>query len=194
MVSAPLWAEPQHMLDYVLPRGGTVGTTVEVTLLGRYLDEPLEIVFYDNGIKAINVKPGVKPGEKRSRLQFQIAASARPGEHVLRLRTATGLTEAMTFWVDRFPTVMESEKKIGDNDTPEKAQSVAMNSTVEGQILPGDRPDIDYYWLRADEGQRISVEVEAVRLGTTHVTQGDADLKCRILDDPGEGSRPGPTT
>jgi hypothetical protein len=184
-VSVPLWAEPQHMLDYVLPRGGTVGTTVDVTLKGRYLDDPREIVFYDNGVKAINVKAGAKPGEE-VKAQFQIAPNARAGEHVLRLRTATGLTEAMTFWVDRFPTVMETEKKIGDNDTPEKAQSVAMNTTVEGQILPGDRPDIDTYWMRVDEGQRISVEVDAVRLGTLHFSQGDADLSVRILDDQGK--------
>jgi hypothetical protein len=182
-LSTPLWAEPQHMLDYVLPRGGTLGTTVDVTLHGRYLDDPREIVFYDNGVKAISVKPGAgKPGTE-VKAQFEISRTARAGEHVLRLRTATGLSEAMTFWVDRFPTVLETEKKIGDNDTPEKAQSVAMNTTVEGQILPGDRPDIDYYWMRVDEGQRISVEVEAVRLGTVHFANGDADLKVRILDD-----------
>ena len=198
------------MLEYLLPRGGTVGTNVRVTLHGRYIDEPKEILFYDQDIKAVNVSlveaPEPKPGspdadarmEARRRRRgdasqpaevtaiFQIAANARVGEHVLRLRTGTGLTEAMTFWVDRFPTVMETEKKLGDNDTPEKAQSVAMNSTVEGQILPGERPDVDYYWMRVDEGQRISVELEAVRLGTMHFSQGDADLSVRILDDQGK--------
>lgn len=173
------------MLDYVLPRGGTIGTTVSATLHGRYLDDPREIVFYDNGIKAVNVKPGAKPGQEVT-AQFQIAPDARVGEHVLRLRTATGLSEAMTFWVDRFPTVMETEKKIGENDTPDKAQSVAMNTTVEGQILPGDHPDLDCYWMRVDEGTRISVEVEAVRLGTLHFSLGDADLAVRILDDQGK--------
>jgi hypothetical protein len=181
-LSAPLWAEPQHMLDYVLPRGGTVGTTVDVTLRGRYLDDAREIVFYDNGVKAVNVK-SIGSAANEVKAQFQIAPNARVGEHVLRLRTGSGLSEAMTFWVDRFPTVMETEKKIGENDTPETAQSVAMNSTVEGQIQPGDRPDIDYYWMRVDEGQRISVEIDAVRLGTMHFSQGDADLSVRILDD-----------
>jgi hypothetical protein len=171
------------MLDYLLPRGGTVGTTVDVTLRGRYLDDAREIVFYDSGIRATNVQ-SKSPNEVTA--QFQIAANARVGEHVLRLRTATGLTEAMTFWVDRFPTVMETEKKIGDNDTPDKAQSVAMNTTVEGRILPGDQPDIDYYWMRVDEGQRISVELDAVRLGTMHFSVGDADLSVRILDDQGQ--------
>jgi hypothetical protein len=183
--SAPLWAEPQHMLEYLLPRGGTVGTTVDVTLRGRYLDDPREIVFYDRDIKAVNIKP-VGTAAQEVKAQFQIAPNARAGEHVLRLRTATGLTEAMTFWVDRYPTVMETEKKLGDNDTPDKAQSIAPNTTVEGQILPGDKPDLDMYWMRVDQGERISVELEAVRLGTMHFSQGDADLSVRILDDEGK--------
>ena len=53
--SSPLWAEPNHMLEYLLPRGGTVGTNVRVTLHGRYIDEPKEILFYDQDIKAVNV-------------------------------------------------------------------------------------------------------------------------------------------
>src|ERR1700722_11009242 len=103
-------AEPQYMLDHVLPRGGTRGTTVEVTLYGKYLNDPKEILFYDKGIKGIAVQPGAKPDEQ-VKAKFAIAADAAIGEHVLRLRTATGLSEAVTFWVSKFPTVMETETK-----------------------------------------------------------------------------------
>ena len=181
------FAEPQHSLEHLTPRGGTLGTTVSVTLHGRYLENPKEIIFYDDGIKAANLKAGPTTGGRREMesltADFQISPKARVGEHVLRLRTATGLTEAMTFWVDRLPTVMETEKKIGENDTPQSAQSIALNTTVEGQIHPGDHPDKDYYWFRTDQGARISVEVEAVRLGTMHFSVGDADLSVRVLDD-----------
>ena len=181
------FAEPQHSLEFLTPRGGTLGATVSVTLHGRYLENPKEIIFYDDGIKAVNVKAGPATGGRREMesvtADFQISPKARVGEHVLRLRTATGLTEAMTFWVDRFPTVVETEKKIGENDTPGSAQSIALNTTVEGQIHPGDHPDKDYYWFRTDQGARISVEVEAVRLGTMHFSVGDADLSVRVLDD-----------
>jgi hypothetical protein len=177
-------AEPQYMLDHVLPRGGTRGTTVEVTLYGKLLNDPKEILFYDKGIKGIAITPGAKPGEE-VKAKFAIAPDAAVGEHVLRLRTATGLSEAVTFWVSKFPTVMETEKKPGENDTMPKAQPVPLNCTVEGQILPGGDMDKDYYWTRFNAGERISVEVESVRLGTLHFG-GENDLAVRILDDQGK--------
>src|SRR6266581_3876416 len=128
LAATPAWCEPLHMLEYVLPRGGTRGTTVEVTLHGQYLNEPREVFFYGSGIKASAIRPGAKPAEE-VKVRFDIAPDCPLGEHVLRLRTATGLSEAVTFWVSRFPTVMESEKKIGDNDTSASAQLVPMNST-----------------------------------------------------------------
>ena len=136
------WGEPQHMLEYALPRGATRGTSVEVDLHGKYLNDPREIVFYGRGIKASIPTPGAKPAED-AKVRFEVASDCALGEHVFRLRTAMGLSEAVTFWVSPFPTVMEAEKKIGDNDTIATAQAVPMNSTVEGQINPGDKLDRD---------------------------------------------------
>jgi hypothetical protein len=178
------FAEPQYMLDHVLPRGGTRGRTVEVTLYGKYLADPKEILFYDKGIKAFGMMPGSKPGEE-VKAKFAIEPDAAIGEHVLRIRTATGLSEAVTFWVSKFPTVMEIEKKPGENDSLATAQPIPMNCTVEGQIQPGGDIDKDYYWTRFNAGERISVEVESVRLGTLHFG-GENDLAVRILDSDGE--------
>ena len=177
-------AEPQYMLDHVLPRGGTRGTTVEVTLSGKYLKDAKEILFYDEGIKGVAITPGAKPDEE-VKARFVIAPDAAVGEHVLRVRTPTGLSEAVTFWVSKFPTVMETETKPGDNDTLAKAQPVPLNCTVEGQILQGPDMDKDYYWTRFNAGERISVEVESVRLGTLHYG-GENDLAVRVLDDQGK--------
>jgi hypothetical protein len=178
------WAEPQYMLDRVLPRGGTRGTTVEVTLYGKYLNDPKEVMFYDRGIQAVSIAPGEKAGDE-IKAKFVIARDAAVGEHVLRVRTATGLSEAVTFWVSKFPTVMELEKKQGDNDTIAKAQPVPLNCTVEGQILQSPEQDKDIYWTRFNAGERISVEVEAVRLGTVHAGR-EPDLAVRILDEDGK--------
>jgi hypothetical protein len=100
---------------------------------------------------------------------------------VLRVRTATGLTDAVTFWVSRFPTIYEFEDKVGQNDTIAKAKAVPLNVTVEGQILPGPDADVDVYRVDVQEGQRVSVDVEAARLGTMHYG-GENDLAVRILD------------
>ena len=174
----------QRMLEYVLPRGGSRGATVEVTLHGQYLGEPKQILFYDSGIKAVRVAPGAKPGNE-VKAAFEIAPDCTLGEHVLRLRTATALSEPVTFWVSRFPTVYETETKPGENDTIEKAQPVPLNSTVEGQILPGAQMDKDVYRVNAKAGERLSVEIEAMRLGTTP-QGGENDLMVRILDRDGK--------
>ena len=114
-------------------------------------------------------------------MKFQIAPDCPLGEHVLRVRTATALSDAVTFWVGPYPQIPEAETKLGENDSMAKAQPIPMNTTVEGQILPGPDLDRDYYRVQARQGQRISVEVEAARLGTLHFG-GENDLAVRILD------------
>jgi hypothetical protein len=183
LVAGHAFAE-QRMLEYALPRGGTRGTTVEVTLHGQYLKDPREVLFYGRGIKAVGIQPGAK-AESDVKARFEIAADCPVGEHVLRLRTATALSEAITFWVSPFPTVLETEKKIGENDTIAKAQPVPLNSTVDGQILPGDQVDRDVYRVELQQGERLSVEIESVRLGTLPYG-GENDLAVRVLDATGK--------
>jgi hypothetical protein len=172
------------MLDYLSPRGGSRGTTVEVDFHGRELKDPREVIFYQPGIKAVAFTPGAKPAEE-VKVKFEIAPNCPPGEHALRLRTTTALSDVATFWVSPFRQVAETEKKIGENDSIQKAQLIPINSTVEGQILPGDTMDKDFYKVQIAQGQRISVEVESVRLGTLHYG-GDNDLAVRILDADGK--------
>ena len=173
-------ADIRYMVDYVLPRGGGRGATVTVEFHGAFLENPKEIVFYQPGIRASGFAPYAKPGDG-FKVTFQIAPDCPLGEHVLRVRTATALSDAVTFWVSPFQTVYEFEDKVGQNDTIAKAKPVPLNSTVEGQILPGPDADIDVYRVEVKEGQRISVEVEAARLGTLH-NGGENDLAVRILD------------
>ena len=167
------------MLDYVTPRGGSIGTTVDVVLHGASLENPKEILFYNDCLRATDVAPGTKPAAE-VKARFTIARACTPGEHVFRLRTATALSEPVTFWVSPFPAVREAETKQGENDTPQKAQIVPLNSTVEGEIQPGPDADVDVYRVEMRAAQRLSVEVEGMRLGTS-VQGGENDLMLRIL-------------
>jgi hypothetical protein len=180
LTAATLAADTQYMIDYVLPRGGARGSTVTAEFHGRSLENPKEILFYGPGITAAAFAPFAKPTDG-FKVEFQIAPDCPLGEHVLRVRTATALSDAVTFWVGPFPQIPEAETKLGENDSMAKAQPVPMNVTVEGQILPGPDLDRDYYRIQARLGQRISVEVEAARLGTLHYG-GENDLAVRILD------------
>lgn len=173
------------MLEYVTPRGGSIGTTVDVVLHGTYLTDPKEIVFYNACLRATDVAKGANPNTE-VKARFTISPQCPPGEHVLRLRTATALSEPVTFWVSPFKPVRESETKQGQNDSPALAQNVPLNSTVEGEIQPsGDAADVDCYRVELRSGQRLSVEVEAIRLGTL-IQNAESDLMVRILGPDGK--------
>lgn len=175
-----------HYVQYVQPRGGQRGTTVEVIFHGEHLSSPRQVLFYRTGIECLGVEslPSDKEGE-RAKARLRIAPDCPLGEHPVRLLVGQALSEAVTFWVGPFPVVDELETKLGDNDDPRRAEAVPMNSTVHGELHAGENVDRDCYRVAAKAGQRISVEVEAVRLGTLH-HGGEADTCVRVLGPDGK--------
>ena len=152
-------------LARIEPRGGQRGTEVKITLLGDRLYEPEEILLYHPGITVKSLSKG--KDAKRVHAVLAIAPDCPLGEHPMRLRCRSGLTYMRTFWVGQFPTVMEAYETIKDkrrdlNDTFATPQKIPLNSTVQGVA---DQEDADYYQVQCKKGQRLSVEVEAMRLG-----------------------------
>src|SRR5258708_38920149 len=90
-----LLGDTRYMVDHLLPRGGARGATVDVEFRGQSLDDPREILFYQPGIKAATFVALPKPGEG-FKVKFQIAPDCPLGEHVLRVRTASALSDAVT--------------------------------------------------------------------------------------------------
>ena len=145
------------MLGTITPRGGQLGTEVTITLHGERLFAPEELLLYKPGL---TVKSLTKAGDehKKATAVIAIAPDAELGEHPMRLRCRGGVTYMRTFWVGQFPTIMETEP----NSEFAAPQEVPLNSTVQGVA---DKEDADYYRVQAKKGQRLSVEVEGMRLG-----------------------------
>ena len=182
-------AANQFVAEYALPRGGTRGTTVELTIGGNYMESPKDLFSNRGGIRLISIG---EPVENKPNMRFlvyphvapqvvnakiEIAPDCPLGEHLVFLRTSRFLAEPFIFFVGAMPIVEDLEKKIGDNDSPEKAQAVPLNGTVHGQIEWSQTFEIDrdFYSVQANAGQRLSFELEAVRLGTLHY---GADIDC----------------
>ncbi len=183
-IAPPARADTRYMVDYLLPRGGARGATVLVEFHGTSLENPKQILFYQPGINAAEFVSYPKPGDG-FKVKFKIAPDCPLGEHVLRVRTATALSDAVTFWVSPFPTDVRIRIQDRRERHAGKSPPVRPNTTVEGQILPGQDMDKDIYRVQVQKGQRISVEVEAARLGTLHFG-GENDLVVRILDADGK--------
>src|SRR5260221_1132893 len=151
-------ASPQ--LTRILPRGGQRGTEVVLSFDGQRLADAQEVFIYEPGVTVTKVEqPADKKLEgKQVKVTVQIAPDARLGEYQMRLRTATGISELKTFWVGALPVVEEKEPN-SDFKTP---QPIPLNVTVAGVI---ETEDQDFFVVEAKKGQRLTAEIEGMRLG-----------------------------
>jgi Bacterial pre-peptidase C-terminal domain len=149
------------------PRGLQRGTESILTIGGGNLADAQEIFFLTPGFSVSKLEV---VNASQVKATIKIAPDAALGEHVFRVRTATGFSNMHTFWIGALPIVDEKEP---NNDFP-TPQKIAMNVTVHGSI---GGEDVDYFAVEAKKGQRISVEVEAMRLAS-----GFFDPYVAILD------------
>ena len=143
------------ILHQIVPRGLQRGTTKELTFHGERLFDAKEVFFYDDGVEVEKLE---QVNDKAVKVTIKVSPECRIGEHVAQLRTASGVTDFRNFYVGVLPEIDEAEP----NSSFESPQQIEMNHTVNG-VITGE--DIDWFQFKATAGQRISVEIEAIRLG-----------------------------
>lgn len=144
-------------LTLILPRGVQRGGEHTLTFTGSNLGDAEEIFFYDSGFKVTKVET---KGNNQVIVNVTVDPNCRLGEHVAQVRTRSGISDFRTFFVGPFTAVAEAEP----NSDFAEPQKVELNSTVEGIV---QSEDVDYYQVSLKKGQRLSVEVEGMRLGAT---------------------------
>jgi len=152
-------------INSMTPQGVQRGSEVEVKIGGQNLADDPQLILYYPGIEVKSVEPSKdRNGQPLSNsivATLKVAPDCRPGTHALRVRTASGLTPMpVLFSVG----VLSQVPEIEPNNTFEAAQSITNDTTIEGVVLA---EDVDTFVLEAKKGQRISVEVEAMRLART---------------------------
>ena len=154
LIGSCVLSATEPLISSLLPRGGQRGTQQEVVISGNRLQDAQEIFFYDDEIVAGDLK---MDSGKKITTTFSISPNAKFGQHEMRVRTLQGISKLVTFWVGPYPNDPEKEP----NSSFEEAQEIQLNSTINGVAL---NEDVDYYEINATKGQRISAEVEAIRL------------------------------
>src|SRR5947209_4563653 len=84
------------VLAGVAPRGGQRGTEVTLAFSGARLADAQEVLFYSPGFQVTKVQA---VNDALVQATVKIAADCRLGEHAVRVRTATGISELRTFFV-----------------------------------------------------------------------------------------------
>ncbi len=144
-------------LNTISPPGVQRGAENVLTFSGSTLNDAAEIFFYSPGFEVTKLEPVDANSVKAT---IKVAADCRLGEHVAQVRTKSGISDYRTFYVGPFPIVGEQEPNSQFN-TPQK---ISLNVTIHGCV---DNEDVDYYLVEAKKGDRISAEIEGMRLGMT---------------------------
>ncbi|MBI5863198.1 MAG: PPC domain-containing protein, partial [Planctomycetes bacterium] len=141
-------------LQSITPAGVQRGTDAQLVFSGARLEDVQGILFYRPGIavKKLAVEGAVVKAD------CSIAADCVLGEMPLRLRTASGISDLRTIWIGALPVVAEAEP----NNDFAAPQAVPLEVTVSGVIT---NEDVDHFVVQAKHGQRITAEVEGMRLG-----------------------------
>ena len=155
--AAPLARAASPTVGGIAPRGAQRGTEAELVFSGDRLSDAQEVLLYSPGVTVSKLEI---VNNTTVKAKVTIAPDARLGEHCARLRTLTGISELRTFYVGALPVVAEAEPNT-DFDKPQK---IPLNVTVTGVI---ENEDVDYFLVEAKKGDRITAEVEGIRLGMT---------------------------
>ncbi|MGB8168739.1 MAG: hypothetical protein WCF18_14680 [Chthoniobacteraceae bacterium] len=137
------------------PAAAQRGGEQEVTFTGSNLDDSKSILFDEPGLDVT----WVSADKGKFVAKVKAAANARLGEHSFRVITASGVSDTRLFFVTPFPLVQEVE----DAKEPDKAQALPLGTTVYGRTQNEDQ---DRFEVEVKKGERLSVEVIAVRLLT----------------------------
>lgn len=145
------------VLGGVIPVGLQRGVETEVIFGGARFGDAEQLLFYSPGFE---VKKLEVVNDTTLKALIAVAPDCAPGIHAVRVRTATGISDLKTFTVGILPQVQEAEP----NSSFETPQPIAMNVTVVGVV---DNEDVDHFVIEAKKGERITAELEGLRLGYT---------------------------
>jgi hypothetical protein len=139
------------------PWGLQRGTEVELAVSGARLGDAQELMFYSPGLKTLALKP---ENENLVKVKLAVAGDCRLGVHAVRLRSATGVSNLLTFTVGALPVLDEIEP----NNEFTSPQAIPLGCVVHGVV---QNEDVDYFVVEAKKGDRITAELEGIRLGYT---------------------------
>ena len=143
-------------LNAVSPTGVQRGAEVELTFTGANLAKAQELLFYSPGF---TVK-SLTPADNNVKALVAIAPDCRLGIHAVRLRSLEGVSDLRTFTVGNLPEVKETEP----NNDFAAPQVVPLNATISGVV---QAEDVDHFVVDLKKGDRLTAELEGLRLGYT---------------------------
>lgn len=164
--SLPLHAQlPAARITHLFPPGGKTGTTLEVTVAGSHLDEPVRIHFSHAGITAT-------PANDGNKFTVIIASNVPPRTYEARFVGRYGISNPRAFTVGALPESVAPTT----NTSQANAAELKVESTINGRAAANS---VGWFKFAAKRGQRLFAEC----LAETIDSRMDASL---VLNDTSE--------
>ncbi len=161
-------ATGQFAISSVFPRSCVPGSTTELIVTGKALDNQLRAI---SDLSTAELKLTSTTAEQAT-LAITLPADAPPGPLRIWLAGNGQASEAITLLVDRLPAVVDQ----GNNHSHETAQAIPPACVISGS---SDGPRSDLYRVNVTQPQRLAVEVFTQPLGSA------MDPLVRLLDSQG---------
>ncbi len=154
LAALPL-AAAEPTLTHLYPVSGQQGTTVAVTVSGKFEPWPPQVWVDGPGIE-------FKAGKTKGKFDVEIAKDAAPGPHLVRLFNEQGASAPRFFLVSSEPELLDAEP----NDLFSAPQKIAhLPATIGGRLDKAG--DVDSFAVNLKGGQPLTAQVEAYVLGST---------------------------
>lgn len=159
LAATSAWAQPA--VTQVTPSAAAPGKTIDVTITGTKLDDPLTI-WTSFPAKIFVLSDPAAPRKDRTKLECKVMldASVPVGIGGLFVATPEGVSDPYMIVVDDLPSVADA----GPNRSLATAQEVTLPVAIEGAAAAAGSC---FYKFAAKAGQRVAVEVLARRLAST---------------------------
>ena len=142
-------------LTSVFPQGARPGESVQVEILGEFLDRTATVLFLDGSLSG----EVVEAQASSLRLKFRVGTESGFGPHYFRILSPRGPSNVLLFRVGDLPHTTEREP----NSTFAEANTVEPPVTINGRLnVDGD---FDFYRFHADAGQTWIFDLRAARNG-----------------------------
>ncbi len=136
--------------DRINPLGAGAGTSVEVEVIGRDVEDVNALRFDHPGLKAELVKP--------TRFKITVAGDVPEGTYDVRLVGRFGVSNPRLFAVSRD---LADVAEVEPNNVASQAQTIAVNSAVHGT---SDGNGQDAFRFPAKKGERLTIDCQAQKL------------------------------
>lgn len=156
---AALHAQPR--LDRIDPVGYEKADEIRIGIRGQGVDQLNGILFLSKGFEFIEWEEVENNPDRNAVARVRVAPDVKPGIHWLRIQSPHGVSTMEPFAIGDFPIIEEDDE---NNNSVEEPQRIELNHTVQGRIT---EEDTDYYVITLSEGQRVSMELEGLRLSTS---------------------------